>query len=121
MPRHRSVCSLRRVGRRKIPKEVKWISQSISGSDGTIVRHHPSVHLGPPSRSGGGPLERRKPWARTCRKDPPQWLSNPQDELEIPYGRFIQDRTILGHRRQGALDLLAAPGLLRLPRLPEFR
>src|SRR5919112_3477448 len=28
--------------------------QSISRSDGTFVSRHPSVHLGPPARSGGG-------------------------------------------------------------------
>src|SRR5215217_5989078 len=52
--------------------------------------------------------------------DPRQRPFNRYYELEIPYGRCFQDRTILGHRREGALDLLAAPGLLCLPRLPEF-
>src|SRR5215204_5966766 len=52
--------------------------------------------------------------------DPLQWLSNPYDKLERPHGRFIQNRKIFGHRREGALDLLPATGLLRLPRLPDF-
>jgi len=43
------------------------------------------------------------------------------DELERPNGQCFQDRTILGHRREGALDHLGAPCLLRLHRLPEFR
>src|SRR5918995_691425 len=37
---------------------------------------------------------------------------------ETSYGRFFQDRTILGYRREGPLDLLPATGLLRLQRLP---
>src|SRR5215207_1538077 len=57
---------------------------------------------------------------RSRSADPPQRLFNPYDELEITYGRFFQDRTILEHRREGALDILAAFGLLRLHRLPDF-
>src|SRR5919107_3788240 len=40
--------------------------------------------------------------------DPRQRLFNPYDEQERPYGRRIQDRTILGYRREGALDLHTA-------------
>src|SRR5215211_3434961 len=50
--------------------------------------------------------------------DPRQRLFNPYDEQERPYGRCFQDRTNLGYRREGALDLLPPSGLLRLYRLP---
>src|SRR5215211_6754076 len=50
--------------------------------------------------------------------NPRQRLFIPYDEQERPYGRRIQDRTILGYRREGALDLLPPSGLLCLYRLP---
>src|ERR671921_372526 len=50
--------------------------------------------------------------------DPRQKQFSSYVEQERPHGRCIQDRTILGYRREGALDLLPAPGLLRLHRLP---
>jgi glycine/D-amino acid oxidase-like deaminating enzyme len=55
---------------------------------------------------------------RSRSADPRQKQFGPYDAQERAYGRCFQDRTILGNRREGALDLLAAPGLLRLLRLP---